>query len=212
MTIEAIPPVSAQALAGRGEVALLDVRPPAAFARGHPAGALSVPFSPRGLAERSRMALPAGRPVVLVAPDDETADAAHAQLEGTDVRVRGVVAGGAAAWHAAGLPETRVGEVAIEALPALAAQATIVDVREPIEWSTGHVPGALLIPLGRLRDSLPAVPKDAPVVTICEAGVRSCVAAGILEAAGFTNVSHVPAGSSGYRRSGLPLAFPKEED
>jgi rhodanese-related sulfurtransferase len=88
----------------------------------------------------------------------------------------------------------------------------VVDVREPVEWTTGHVPGALLIPLGTLGSALPAVPRDRPIVTICEAGVRSCTAASILAAAGFTDVAHVPAGSSGYRRSGLPLAFPDPQE
>jgi rhodanese-related sulfurtransferase len=74
------------------------------------------------------------------------------------------------------------------------------------------VPGALLISLGTLRGALPAVPRDQPIVTICEAGVRSSTAASILEAAGFTAVAHVPAGSSGYRRSGLRLEFPTAEE
>ena len=72
-------------------------------------------------------------------------------------------------------------------------------------------PGALLVPLGRLRDAMVSIPRGRHVVTICEAGVRSCTAASLLSAAGFADVAHVPAGSAGYRRSGLPLAFPSEE-
>lgn len=212
MTTRAISPATAAALAERGEVALLDLRAPAEFARGHAPSALSVPFSPRGLAARARVALPMDGTVVLIAPDDEVAGAAEAQLDESAVAVRGVVDGGFAAWRAAGLPEAVVGEVAVEDLPRLASSATVIDVREPLEWTTGHVPGAKLIPLGTLRSALPAIPRGRRVIAICEAGVRSCTAASILEAAGFADVAHVPAGSGGYRRAGLPLAFPKAEE
>ncbi len=203
-------PATARALADRGQATLVDVRSPADFARGHPAGALSVPFSPRGLGARVRVALPPSVAVVLVAADAQT-EAATAQLAEAGVAVRGVLEGGYAAWRAAGLPSARVREIAIDELPRLEGTATVVDVREPLEWTTGHVPGALLVPLGRLRVALSFIPRDRPVVAICEAGVRSCTAASILAAAGFVDVAHVPGGSSAYRRSGLPLAFPSEE-
>lgn len=208
MTIAAIGARQARGLQVRGEATVLDVRPPAEFAAGHPAGALNVPFSSRGLGERTHLALPPGQAAILLAPDVESAAAAGQQLVSAGIPLRGSVALGS--WRAEGLPEQTVGLIAIEDVPALAGAATVVDVREPMEWDTGYVPGALLIPLGELRDSVPPVPKDAPIVTICEAGVRSSVAASILQAAGFTNVSHIPAGSSGYRRSGLALEFPKE--
>ncbi len=72
--------------------------------------------------------------------------------------------------------------------------------------------GAQLIPLGTLRSALPSIARERRVIAICEAGVRSCTAASILEAAGFADVAHVPGGSSGYRRAGLPLAFPTAEE
>lgn len=210
MTPASIGAVQARDLQSRGEAALLDLRAPADFANGHPSGALNIPFSPRGLGDRARLALPPGRAAILVAPDATSAASAEQQLAAAGVAVRGSIE--LAAWRAAGLPEATVGLVAVDEVPGLAGRATVVDVREPVEWDTGHVPGALLIPLGELRDRLPSVAKDAPIVTICEAGVRSSVGASILLAAGFTTVSHIPAGSSGYRRSGLPLAFPQGEE
>lgn len=210
MTFEPVAPAIAVALAERGEVALLDVRAPAEFAHGHAPGALSVPFSPRGLATRARVAVPTGS-VVLIAPDEGVAAAVSAQLEEASIAVRGVMEGGFAAWRAAGLPEAVVGEVAVQDLRRLGSGATVIDVREPLEWSTGHVPGALLIPLGDLRQALTSIPQDRGIVAICEAGIRSCTAASILAAAGFADVAHVPEGSSGYRRAGLPLAFPATE-
>jgi hydroxyacylglutathione hydrolase len=190
---------------------LLDLRPPAAFARGHAAGAISVPFSGRGLGQRAGVALPPDARVVLIGADEATAEAAAAQLASAGIDVRGSLEGGHEAWRTAGLPEAVVREVAIDELPRLAEVATVIDVREPMEWATGHVPGALLVPLGQLREALAGIPRGRSVIAICEAGVRSCTAASILSAEGITDVGHVPDGSSGYRRSGLPLAFPSEE-
>lgn len=212
MTVPAVSAAAAHGLAARGEVSLLDVRTPAAFAEGHPKDALSVPFSARGLGVRARAVLPAApSSVVLVAPDGPSADTAAAQLTAAGVAVHGAVAGGFDGWRAAGLPVATIGEVAIAALARVAEDATIIDVREPMEWTTGHVPGALLIPLGQLRTAIPSIPRDRRVIAICEAGVRSCTAASVLAAAGFSSVAHVPAGSSGYRAAGLPLAFAPAE-
>lgn len=212
MTTEAVSPARARAAAERGDAVLLDLRPPAEFARAHAAGALSVPLSARGLAERVRLAIPPGISVILVAPDGPTADAAASQLSGAGIDVRGVLEGGMPAWLGAALPVAAVAEVDVEELPRVGREVTVIDVREPLEWETGYVSGALRIPLGRLRSEPPPVPRDSRVVTICEAGVRSCIAASILESAGFTDVAHVPAGTSGYRRAGLPLAFPRPEE
>lgn len=204
---EPITPHAAHDLAERGEVTLLDVRAPAEFARGHASRAISVPFSQRGLARRVEAFVP-GAAVVIIASAELTASDASAQLAEAGIPVRGIMTGGFAGWIAAGLPQRSIGEIAVGELGRLERGTTVIDVREPIEWETGHVPGALLIPLGTLRAALPDVPRDRPIVAICEAGVRSCTAASILEAAGFTDVAHVPTGSSGYRKSGQPLTFP----
>jgi len=211
MTLERLAPADVRVLAEHGEAVLIDLRAAPDFATGHAPGSLSVPFSQRGLDQRVQAVLRPGSPAVLVAPDEATAQAAAAQLADAGVPLRGMLEGGFAAWRNAGFPRSSLGQIEVEDLPRLAAGSTVVDVREPMEWTTGHVPGALLIPLGELRGSLPSIPKHRPVITICEAGVRSCTAASLLASAGFTGVAHVPAGSSGYRASGLPLEFPAAE-
>jgi len=212
VTIERLTPARARALADEGAAVLLDVRAPADFAAGHATGALSVPFSPRGLAGRVASVLPRGGSVIIIALDESSADAAAAQLGAWGIRVHGALAGGFAGWRASGLPKATIREVAVEELPERASDVTLIDVREPLEWVTGHVPGARLVQLGQLRGALASIPRSGPVVAICEAGVRSCTAASILAAAGFTAVAHVPAGSSGYRRAHLPLAFPAADE
>lgn len=187
---------------------LVDLRPPAEFASGHARGALSLPFSARGLARRLAVVLPAPARLVLVAPDVASAEAARAQLGEGGYEVEDVV-GPEAVPAQASLETVDVSELAHLATDG---RATVIDVREPEEWATGHVPGALLISLGRLRDELDRVPRGRRAVVICEAGVRSCTGASILLAAERTDVAHVPAGTSGYRRAGLPLVFTTPEE
>src|SRR5512147_970244 len=68
------------------------------------------------------------------------------------------------------------------------AGAFILDVREPDEWNTVHIPGATLIPLGQLEARVNEVPKDKEVVVVCRSGNRSKQGRDILKDAGFTQV------------------------
>ena len=51
--------------------------------------------------------------------------------------------------------------------------ASVIDVREPDEYTGGHVPGAVSIPLATLADHLDAFATDGPTYVICQAGGRS---------------------------------------
>jgi hydroxyacylglutathione hydrolase len=59
----------------------------------------------------------------------------------------------------------------------------IVDVRRRLEWSAGHIEGALHVPLHHLPARLPDLP-PGPVWVHCQAGYRASVAASLLHAAG----------------------------
>ena len=61
----------------------------------------------------------------------------------------------------------------------------LLDVRQPVEYRTGHIAGAKLIPLGELGSRLNEVPKGREVVCICATGHRSIPAARKLIAAGY---------------------------
>ncbi len=63
--------------------------------------------------------------------------------------------------------------------------AQIVDVRSPEEFSRGHIPGALNLPLQTLERHLARLNKDRPVITCCASGVRSSAARSLLARHGF---------------------------
>jgi phage shock protein E len=73
-----------------------------------------------------------------------------------------------------------------EARVKVADGATLVDVRSPGEFASGHIDGALNIPVSALRRRLDELPSDAEVVVYCASGMRSSSAAKQLRSAGFT--------------------------
>ena len=84
-------------------------------------------------------------------------------------------------------------------------QLDVIDVREPSEWSSGHVPGARLVPLGRFKsDPKAALPRDG-VIFICAAGVRSQTAALLAESLGLSNLYNLSGGTRSWVNAGLPL-------
>ena len=81
----------------------------------------------------------------------------------------------------------------------------VIDVRDPSEWSGGHVPGARLVPLEQLRAApKPALPRDG-VLFVCAAGVRSQTAARIAAAQGLTKIYNLSTGTRGWVNAGFPL-------
>lgn len=84
-------------------------------------------------------------------------------------------------------------------------EVDVVDVREPGEWAGGHVPGARLVPLEKLRASPKSVLHRDGVVFVCAAGVRSQTAARIAAAHGLTKIYNLSGGTRGWVKAGLPL-------
>jgi rhodanese-related sulfurtransferase len=80
--------------------------------------------------------------------------------------------------------------------------ALLIDVRESSEYRGGHAPGAKLISLGSLESKFHEIPKERDILVICQSGMRSAQAAGILARAGY-RVTNVSGGMSNWQRSGL---------
>ncbi len=77
----------------------------------------------------------------------------------------------------------------------------IVDVREPDEFNgpLGHVPGAKLLPLGKLSEGFSELKKTEPIVTVCRSGARSAQATVLLGKAGFAKVANLSGGMLRWR-------------
>lgn len=70
-------------------------------------------------------------------------------------------------------------------------QVLVLDVREQAEYDSGHIPGALLLPVGTIEEDTAAavIPeKDTMVLVYCRSGNRSKTAAAALAALGYSHV------------------------
>ena len=107
----------------------------------------------------------------------------------------------------AATPPPELREVDVAGLKAaLAAGATVVDVRNPDETAAGHVPGAILLPLPELEGRVGelAAHKGKDLYVICKSGGRSARAAEFLAGQGFTPVN-VAGGTMSWLAQGFPV-------
>ena len=63
--------------------------------------------------------------------------------------------------------------------------ATLVDVRSSGEWQSGHIDGAVHIPVDEISDRMSELPRDHTIVVYCASGMRSARAASALRSAGY---------------------------
>jgi rhodanese-related sulfurtransferase len=101
--------------------------------------------------------------------------------------------------------ETPMRECTIADLAAAhASGAHVLDVREPVEYVEGHVPGAVLVPMAQLSSRLTEIPKDGTLYVVCRSGNRSKASSELLSRAGYDAVS-VAGGTVGWIQAGHPI-------
>jgi sulfate permease, SulP family len=81
----------------------------------------------------------------------------------------------------------------------------VVDVREPEEHRSGHIPGARSVPLRELLARAAELPRDQPIVLVCRTGRRSQRALVILRDLGLREVRYLAGGILSWKAADLPL-------
>ncbi len=112
----------------------------------------------------------------------------------------------------------RITEVSVEALAAEAPGSfVLIDVREPAEYASAHIAGAIPIPRGVLEFQVEANPaiacvtepalalREQPIVLYCRTGGRSALAAESLQRLGFTRVRSLAGGITAWTAAGMPV-------
>ena len=82
---------------------------------------------------------------------------------------------------------------------------TVVDVREPHEFASGHIPNAVNIPMSSFDPE--ALPEGKPLVLICQSGGRSRNALSKARAIGRADVRHFAGGMNGWRSHNGPVTL-----
>ena len=71
---------------------------------------------------------------------------------------------------------------------------TLLDVREPQEWSISDLPGSIKIPLGSLPQRFSEISKEGEIVVYCRTGGRSGQAVQFLQKMGYTGAKNLVGG------------------
>jgi len=175
---------------------ILDVRTIEVFAAGHYLGALSVPVSGTRFSTRAAFVLGQAPLVVVASDEDEAAHAIRGLRSVGHLDIAGYVLGGGS---------ESLELVSVEQLDALLkGGAELIDVREKDERDTGYIAGSRNIPYRLLALGETNLPRDKPIVTICETGPRAAIAASILAARGFDAHPVVNGGIDSWMAAGKP--------
>ena len=98
-----------------------------------------------------------------------------------------------------------IDEVGIDAIDSTPPNVVLLDVREPDEFIRAHVRGAINLPQADLATRLDEIPRDRPILTICQSGSRSVRSAQFLKQQGYVNVASVVGGTAAWRAAGRPV-------
>jgi len=203
-----------------------DARDAVAFTAGHLRGAVSVPADGR-LSETAGMVFRPDQPIVVMAPEGQEQEIALRLARIGFDRVVGYVADVEAYLVAHADQVTQASRLTVaQADTALTAQPTaqpaaggtvaagpaaagpaaaggvqLVDIRNPGETAGGTIPGARTIPLPELPRRLGELDATAPVIVYCAGAWRSSVAASLLRANGFVDVSDILGGYNAWRQA-----------
>jgi hydroxyacylglutathione hydrolase len=205
--LKPLPPEDVCHLSKNGAV-VIDVRSPREFAAGHIPDSYGVPLI-APLNTWVGWVVPFGLPLILVADDPLQREEAVREL----IRIGyddllGYLDGGIAAWEAAGAPVRRTPLINVPELHEWLQHANapvILDVRFEHEWRDGHLPNALHIEAGHVRDQIDRIPRDRPVVIYCGAANRATISASLLEQRGYTNVTVLDTGFNQWREAGYAV-------
>jgi hydroxyacylglutathione hydrolase len=180
---------------------VIDTRPATEYAAGHVAGTINIPFN-ASFVTWAGWLIDTEEFYLIV--DAATAAARMVELSrslaliGID-RISGYLDAADVRGH------HTISSITPAQLAQRLSDVTVVDVRSANEWASGHLPGATHIPLGYLAERSSELPRAKAVVVQCQSGARSSIAASMLERLGFTNVSNLTGGFSGWSASGLPV-------
>jgi hydroxyacylglutathione hydrolase len=186
---------------------ILDTRDPNEFACAHLKGSINIGLSGQ-YATWAGTILDREHPIVIIAdPGRESESAVRLGRIGFD-HIAGYLKDGLKALESRpdliAFTERLSAPYAAEVL-ASAHAPLAVDVRGPREREQKYIAGSMAVPLNRLAENMSKIPKDRGLLLYCAGGYRSSIAASLLQRAGFTSVSEIASGISGWESANLPV-------
>lgn len=213
-TIPALPPLEFRKVAGESDVTIIDTRSMLAFGGGHVPGAINI-------GDRSELSAWVGemfdldqRLLLILNKDTDVDRVQRLIVRSGHSEFAGYLAGGMKAWETAGLPLEQMGQMTVHELrdhQSNGSRLTILDVRTPDEWQSGHIPGAEHKFIGEMRDRITGLDKEQHYATYCASGYRASIASSLMKSRGFKHVSNVPGSWDAWTAVGFPSAAEEKE-
>lgn len=168
---------------------VIDGRPADAYDARHAAGSVNIPPGEDAGAVAAALLGPCVPAMALAETPWQAHEVAESLVRAGFHRVLGAVSGSDAERVLIQGAPRRSGAVEVNRLAAEFATGAVllVDVRDDGEWSTGHVPGSVHIPLEAISRAAHLLP-SVPIVTACATGVRAAAAASALRRLGHRNI------------------------
>jgi hydroxyacylglutathione hydrolase len=206
--LPAPPPLTAGEFAEKAQTSIvLDTRSSLGFCAAHVPQSLSI--WREGLPGFVGWFTPYDKPILLVNESDDTERAARYLIRLGYDQLVGTLAGGMLSWHMAGQESGTIRTVTVQTLCALLDEEEklhILDVRSSGEVAaTSEIPNAQQIHITQLPHRMSEVPRDRSVYIFCGSGIRSTVAASLLQRQGWKNVAVVLGGLAGWSAVSCPL-------
>lgn len=108
------------------------------------------------------------------------------------------------------VPQADVRQLAAALQSGKGGDVVVLDVREPFEYASGHVPGAVHLPMHLVPLRFDDIPKDRPVYVICATGNRSWQVAHYLVQHGLTAIN-VNGGTGAWQSAGFAMETTRRE-
>lgn len=204
ITTRPLSPLAAKEAMASGAT-VLDVRDSAMFGAAHVPGSLNIGLDGQYASWAGSLLSPENA-VVIVADGGGQVQEAVMRLARVGLEnVAGYVDGGLAAWNAAGLELATLPQLSVDELHERLREGPlqVIDVRTPSEYASGHVPGALSVPLAGLSHVVERIPPARAAAIICAAGYRSSAASSLLARSGFRELYNVIGGTSAWIAAGF---------
>lgn len=190
-----------------GELLLIDTRLANEYTRKHIPGSVCAPYSRSGWG--NAVARYFGNDVgdvAILAANVTIAKAAEEELLNNGFNVVTAIPDGMAVWASSDLPVAEMKEITPEELYENRDDYTVIDVREPFEWSSGVIGGSRKISINDLPSMLEELPKDGKYAVVCATGSRSQSAALYMADNGF-DAGNVIGGISRWLSRSLPVDY-----
>lgn len=194
-------------IANAEEALVLDVRKAQEFAEGFIPKAISIGIDGGFAPWVGAIIKDVKQPILLVCPagrEEETVTRlARVGFDNT----LGYLNGGMEAWKAAGkeMDQVRSISAADFATESRDTHYPIIDVRKIGEYNSGHLIDAQLIPLDDMNERFNEFPKEEPFYIHCAGGYRSMIAASILKARGYHQITDVAGGFGSIKQTDLTI-------